>query len=152
MSRRRAAALLALLFAASPASAQVSRRMAIHGTLDTRTAYAGSWGYAAGGREYALVGEQSGTMVVDITDPNAPVEAAFVPGPASPWREVKTWSHYAYIVSEGTGAGAGMQIVDLAALPATATLVETYKQNFLTAHTLWIDDYGFLIGRILVTH
>lgn len=137
-------ALAAWLLVPRPAFAATARRVVFHSQLDTRTAYAGSWGYAAGGREYALVGEQSGTMFVDITSPASPVEVGFVPGPVSSWREIKTRGTHAYIVSEGTGAGAGLQIVDLSALPASVTLVRTYTTTFVTAHTLWIDEEGYL--------
>jgi len=143
---------LAILFvflgiAASPAAAQASRRVALLGHLDPRTEYSACWAYASGGREYAFVGEESGTMFVDVTDPASAVEIAFLPGPASVWREIKTWSHYAYIVSEGAGAGAGLQIVDLSGLPASISLVTTWSQSFLTAHTLWIDENGWLYAN-----
>lgn len=137
-------ALAASLAASGSATAQNARRVELRAQLENRLAYAGCWGYAAGGREYALVGERSGTMFVDVTNPASPVEVGFIPGPTSPWREVKTYGTFAYIVSEGTGPGAGLQIVDLSALPASVTLVTTYTATFVTAHTLWIDDEGFL--------
>ena len=110
--------ILASVSASGSDSGQTSRRVVLHSQFDTRDAYSGSWAYAARGREYALVGEQSGTMFVDITDPASPVEVGFIPGPISSWRELKTYGTYAYIVSEGNGVGAGLQIVNLAALPA----------------------------------
>ena len=139
-----AAGILTCLFAFGDAAAQSSRRVVLHSQLDTRLAYAGSWGYAAGGREYALVGERTGTMFVDITNPASPVEVAYLTGPTSSWREIKTYGTFAYIVSEGTGAGAGMQVVNLAALPASVSLVRTYTATFVTAHTLFVDEEGFL--------
>ena len=144
---RRAAfviALVALLALSGSAVAQSARRVVLHAQLDNRLAYAGDWGYAAGGREYALVGERSGTMFVDVTNPTSPVEVGFIPGPTSSWREMKTYGTFAYIVSEGTGAGAGLQIVNLAGLPASVNLVQTYTATFVTAHTLWIDEAGYL--------
>lgn len=144
MHRWLAAAALIVGISAPPAPAQVSKRVTYLGRLDTRAEYAGSWGYAAGGREYALVGEESGTIFADVTDPTNPVEVAYLTGPPSVWREIKTWSHYAYVVSEGAGAGAGLQIVDLGGLPGSISCVATYTQTFLTAHTLWIDENGWL--------
>ncbi len=138
------AVLAVSLLAAAPAAAQASRRVVLHAQLENRLAYAGSWGYAAAGREYALVGERDGTMFVDITNPASPVEVGFIPGPNSSWREVKTRGTYAYIVSEGTGTGAGLQIVNLATLPASVSLARTYTTAFATAHTLWIDEEGYL--------
>src|SRR3990172_3317170 len=145
MLRHRAVGLVvASVLAAPPAAAQAARRVVFHSQLDSRVAYAGSWGYAAAGREYALVGERTGTMFVDTTNPASPVEVGYIPGPTSSWREVKTLGTYAYIVSEGTGPGAGLQIVNLSALPASVTLVRTYTTTFVTAHTLWIDEEGYL--------
>ena len=106
----------------------------------THDAFAGVWGYTApDGRELAIVGMSSGTAFVDVTQPAAPFEVGFVPGPRSHWREIQTWSHYAYIVTE---AGGGMQIVDLAD-PAAPRFVGSYMETFYKAHTLHARD-GFL--------
>ncbi|HEY6905847.1 MAG TPA: hypothetical protein VI230_00180, partial [Ignavibacteriaceae bacterium] len=49
------------------------------------------WGYTdQNGREYALLGVNTGTSVIDVTDPFNPVEVAFVPGSGSIWRDIKT--------------------------------------------------------------
>lgn len=113
-------------------------------------AYANIWGYAAGGREYAIMGVTGGTTIIDVTVPSAPVEVAFIPGPLAPpyeWREIKTHSHYAYVVSEGTGSGAGMQIIDLSNLPNSATLAATYTATFTRAHEIFIaDGYAYVVG------
>src|SRR6187431_1962442 len=53
------------------------------------------------GNEYALVGYYDGLSIVDVTDPDNPVEVFTVPGPQSDWREVKTWGNYAYVTTEG---------------------------------------------------
>lgn len=113
-------------------------------------AYANIWGYAANGREYALIGVTGGTSIIDVTNPIAPVEVEFIPGPLAPpyeWREIKTHSHYAYVVSEGGGSGAGMQIIDLSNLPVSATLVNTYNSTFTTAHEIYIaDGFAYVVG------
>ncbi|MDX1913736.1 MAG: hypothetical protein SFV22_19730, partial [Saprospiraceae bacterium] len=67
------------------------------------------------GQEYALVGASKGMVIVDVTDPDNPVQIVQIPGPDDFWKEIKTYSHYAYIVTEG---GEGVQIVDLSALPS----------------------------------
>ncbi len=83
--------------------------------------YAAVWGYKApDGREYAILGSYDGTSFVDITDPSNIHEVDFVPttnqsSSSNQWREMKTYSHYAYIVSEV--ANSGVQIVDLQYLP-----------------------------------
>ncbi len=90
--------------------------------------YSACWGYVApDGREYALLGCQTGTSIIDITDAPTLREVAFIPGPQSNWREMKTYKQYAYVVTEnGTGSGAGIQIIDLTNLPTSATLAKTY--------------------------
>lgn len=113
-------------------------------------AYANIWGYAANGREYALIGVTGGTTIIDVTNPSTPVEVAFIPGPLAPpyeWREIKTHSHYAYVVSEGTGSGAGMQIIDLSNLPTSASLAATFTATFTRAHEIFIaDGYAYVVG------
>ncbi|HLB00986.1 MAG TPA: hypothetical protein VJO14_06340, partial [Bacteroidota bacterium] len=58
---------------------------------------AGCWGWTdtTTGREYALLGNQCGTAVVEITQTASIVERAFVPGPCSSWRELQVYEHYA---------------------------------------------------------
>ncbi|MCW9065135.1 MAG: choice-of-anchor B family protein, partial [Ignavibacteriaceae bacterium] len=113
-------------------------------------AYTDIWGYADNGHEYALMGITGGTSIIDVTNPNNPVEVDIIPGPlASPyqWRDIKTSSHYAYIVNEGSGMGSGMQIVDLSYLPDSASLVYTYNATFTSAHDLFISDgYAYVVG------
>ncbi|MEX1276452.1 MAG: choice-of-anchor B family protein [Bacteroidota bacterium] len=90
--------------------------------------YSACWGYVApDGREYAILGCQTGTSIIDITDAPTLREVSFIPGPTSNWREMKTYKQYAYVVTEnGTGASAGIQIIDLTNLPTSATLAKTY--------------------------
>ena len=114
------------------------------------TAYAAIWGYAANGREYALMGAEGGLSIIDVTDPSTPVEVEFIPGPFAPpyeWREIKTHLNYAYVVSEGGGSGSGMQIIDLSSLPNSASLVVTYSTTFTTAHNIYIaDGFAYVVG------
>ena len=89
--------------------------------LDNYSAYSGLWGYTApNGREYAILGTQTGTSFVDLTDSANIREVDFVAGVNSGWREMKTYSHYAYVVSEGTGSK--LQIIDLQYLPDSVSL------------------------------
>jgi choice-of-anchor B domain-containing protein len=113
--------------------------------------YADVWGYAApDGREYALMGVTGGTVIIDISDPSNPVEVEFIIGPNAPpyeWRDIKTHLNYAYIVTEGSGLGSGMQIVDLSSLPNSASLVKTFKSTFTTSHNIYIDNgYAYVVG------
>ncbi len=98
--------------------------------------YNDCWGYTApDGREYALLGVQTGTSILDITDTDNIVEVAFIPSATSLWKDIKTYQHYAYVVTEASG---GMQIIDLSDLPNSATLAATYT-GFSTSHNIFID-------------
>jgi choice-of-anchor B domain-containing protein len=97
--------------------------------------YSACWGYVApDGREYALLGAYTGTAIVDITDSANISEVAFIPGIGSGWREMKTYSHYAYVVTDVNGNG--MQIIDLQYLPDSARLITTYTFGFTKVHTI----------------
>jgi len=101
-------------------------------------------------REYAVVGTRNGTMVYDVTDPEAPDEVGFVPGNNSPWREVKVYQlpnpaggrhlAYAYITTEAPGSG--LQIIDLTDLPASVSLANTLM-DFGRSHTLYISNVDY---------
>lgn len=69
------------------------------------------WGYVSpSGREYILLGLQSGFSVLEVTNPVSPVQIGFIPGNGSAWRDIKVIGQYAYGVSEG---GLGIQVIDL---------------------------------------
>ncbi|MFN4081559.1 MAG: choice-of-anchor B family protein [Saprospiraceae bacterium] len=102
------------------------------------------WGYAANGYEYALVGGASGLIIVNVTNPDAPVVLKQIPGPTSPWREIRTYQNYAYVVTEG--GAVGVQIVNLSNLPDTNLVWKNVSIGGLTrAHALDVDEArGFL--------
>jgi choice-of-anchor B domain-containing protein len=98
-------------------------------TLRSKIAYpsqtlANIYGYTQNGREYALLGGAKGLIIVDITNPDNPVEITQVPGPTNLWKEIKTYGHYAYVVTEG---GQGIQVVDLSPLPDPNLLYHQYR-------------------------
>src|SRR5687768_15897079 len=68
--------------------------------VDSR--YSGIWGYAANGREYAILGAENGTHIIDITNPYRPVRVARIYGRRNgcTWREYKVYQHYMYMVSD----------------------------------------------------
>lgn len=97
------------------------------------------------GNEYALVGTEDGLSIVDVTTPSNVVEIFAVPGAQSGWREVKTWLNYAYVTNE---SGDGLQIIDLANLPASYLVTQYHGDGAIfnqleTIHALHIDDNGF---------
>lgn len=103
--------------------------------------YSGSWYYTKDGVEYGLVGAKTGTAIYEITADGYLNELAFIPGPPSNWREITVVSDHAYVVTEGTGAGQGMQVISLGALPNSASLVTTYDATFQTGHIIQKDIF-----------
>ncbi len=114
------------------------------------------WGYAANGKEYALVGLVDGVSIVDVTNPTNPVELQLIPDVLSDWRDIKTWNDRAYITNE---TGGGLMVIDLSSLPGTCsyTFWNGAAQGYLyngslfvhnTAHNIYIDEfgYGYLFG------
>lgn len=98
-------------------------------------------------REYAVMGVDNGTAVVEVTDPARPRVVGSVSGPVSVWREVKVYQPwnaalgrhdaYAYVVSEALTAG--LQILDLSNLPGSVALLDTFR-GFDTAHTVFVAN------------
>lgn len=105
------------------------------------------------GNEYALVGYYEGLSIVDVTDPDNPVEVFTVPGAQSNWREVKTWGNYAYVTTEG--GNQGLQIVDLSNLPTSINSkywngTGAIAGQIETIHALHIDaGFAYLFGSNL---
>jgi len=123
--------------------AQGSPNVTLLAHLDDYGTYNDCWGYTApDGREYALLGVSNGTSIVDITDAPANVhEVTFIPSQNSTWKDIKTYRHYAYTVNE---SGGGLQIIDLADLPNSATLIGAYS-GFTTSHNIYIDTTEALL-------
>jgi choice-of-anchor B domain-containing protein len=145
------AAFLVAAQALAQAGAGESKNVTLLGRSDQYQAYSNIWGYTSTqGKEYALLGTNIGLSIVDISDPRQPAEAAFVPGPGpTSWREIKTWSHYAYVVSEAItpAENTGIQIVDLAQLPQVSYF-SVYWPNVSSstarAHSISVDEAGYL--------
>lgn len=144
--------LLALLIACG-ANAQLN--LSFVGQLDypnSRGDCSDIWGYVDGmGNEYAIVGNQNGTSIVDVsTDPANPTEVFFSPGATTIWRDMKVYGTTAYITNEG---GNGLKIIDLSNLPGAITASDVYQFTgstypFTTAHNVFIDVPA---GRCYVT-
>lgn len=122
----------------APANAAPNHNVIFHSNLDQYAGYANVWGYTApSGDEYALLGATTGLSVINVTDPDAPFETGFIPGPNSTWRELKTYQQYCYVGTEG---GGGIQIVSLAN-PESPVLVNTYTgAGVSSSHTVYVDE------------
>ena len=146
-------------------------------TLDAGPAANDIWGWtdALTGREYVLIGLFSGTVFVDITNPEAPVRIGWLPShdeistcaraatarttrdgdgcgeEGSAWRDLKVYADHAYIVSEAVGHG--LQVFDLRQLrdaPARTRFGETaWLGSFGDAHNIAINEdtgYAYVVG------
>lgn len=106
------------------------------------------WGWTKNGREFAIIGLQTGTSFVEITDSQNPIVLGKLPTKTSnsPWRDIKTFNDYAFIVSE---AGShGMQIFDLNKLliasPNTVFTEDAHYGQFSNCHNVFLnEDTGF---------
>ena len=100
-------------------------------------------GYASGGKEYALLGTNSGMSIYDVTAPDAPRLVIEIPAVASQWREIKVYDKYAYVTTEGSGQG--LQIVKLDSLAQGVARFKNYTGGDSTLsvitkiHSLHID-------------
>ena len=73
--------------------------------------------------EYAIIGLQNGTAVVDVTDPQNPSEISMIPGKSATWRDIKVyqffdnqanrWKAYAYVTVDKPDEPQALQIIDL---------------------------------------
>jgi choice-of-anchor B domain-containing protein len=107
------------------------------------------WGYTApSGREYALIGLNNGTGVVEVTDPGDAQIVAHLPGIASIWRDIKTYSHYVYAVSEG---GGGIQVFDVSQIDSGVIVDKgsvTTGGGTLASHNVAINEQSARLYRV----
>jgi choice-of-anchor B domain-containing protein len=101
--------------------------------------YAGGWGMAYNGREYAVMGSSAYIHFFDVTDPAQSVEIGrFAGGDTSVWREFKNYQQYFYAVSDNTEEG--MYVFDMSQAPDTVLLVKHDTVTIKRSHTLFIDE------------
>ncbi len=105
--------------------------------------YSGSWSYIDDdSNEYAILGARSGTAIFSISSQGAVEEVAFIPGPASNWREITVLGKSAFITTEGEDStDTGMQVIELMNLPDTAYLISNYNEHFTRGHIIQRDIY-----------
>lgn len=103
----------------------------------TTTQGSDCWGWTApDGTEYAFMGTREGIVVVQ-TDPSIRVIDT-IPGPMGGnalWRDMKTYRHYLYSVSEQSGPRSGLGIADLQYLPDSVHYVGAVPTNGISAYT-----------------
>ena len=103
-------------------------------SLDEMNADSGndSWGWtdSSTGKEYALMGLDNGTGIIDISIPTSPLYLGKIPTATEPssWRDLKVFNDHVFIVSEAEGHG--MQVFDLKQLRGL-----NIKKNFTADYT-----------------
>lgn len=115
------------------------------------------WGWTdkSTGKEYAIMGLDSKTSFVDVTDPTSPIHLADLKTQTmkSIWRDMKIYKHYAYIVSEAWNHG--MQIIDLHKLrnldgrKVVKLEADVHYKKFGNAHNIAINEatgYAYAVG------
>ena len=108
-------------------------------------------------REYALVGRNDGTSIVDVTNANMPVYIGDLPmtagSRANVWRDIKVYQDHAYVVADGAGEH-GVQVLDLRQIRELTSLPVTFAETTLyegihSAHNIVINEdtgFGFVVG------
>jgi choice-of-anchor B domain-containing protein len=147
--------ILLAFFAASAFQGytQTSENMALLSTWrdpDQTVYYNDIWGYAANGHEYAIIGSNTSTNFVEVTNPAAPrlIKSALGKETNSIWRDMKTYSHYAYAVGDG-GNNHSLQIWDLQYLPDSVHKVYDSNAISQSAHTIFIDNHKlYLVSNL----
>jgi len=78
--------------------------------------YSGIWGYETGSREYALQCNSKGLHILDVTTNNIVlIQTILMPG-GTIYRDVGTYSHYAYVAAQDNG---NAWIINLSALSSS---------------------------------
>jgi choice-of-anchor B domain-containing protein len=105
------------------------------------------------GEEWALMGLNTGTSFVNVTDPENPVVIGRLPTHTfnSSWRDIKVFNNHAFVVSEAPGHG--MQVFDLTHLrtapPGSIFPEDAFYGGFGNAHNIFINEetgFAYPIG------
>ncbi|MDH4107245.1 MAG: choice-of-anchor B family protein [Gammaproteobacteria bacterium] len=123
------------------------------------SAAADVWGFVDlnSNREYAIIGLDAGTAVVDVSDPENPEQIGFVLGRMAIWRDIKVaqffdrqadrWRAYAYVTTDGApnGSSDGLVVIDLTGLPNSIDTTG-YTSDFTAAHNVFATNTDFGTG------
>jgi choice-of-anchor B domain-containing protein len=116
------------------------------------------WGFVDlnTGREYVLMGYNTGTAVIDVSDPENPAEVGFVDGQRATWRDIKVyqyfdadagrWLAYAYVTTDGSSDG--LFVIDLANLPHGIRKT-AYTSEYVAAHNVYATQTDYRTGIAL---
>lgn len=139
--------LLLLFFSAGWFLSTAQLNMSLLSQVEYNVSLNDVWGWVdpQSGTEYALVGLVNGVSIVSLEDPANAEEVAFVPGPNSTWRDIKTWGSFAYVTNETSN---GLLVIDMSGLPDNVSYIEWAPTlpnlgPLSSCHNLYIDEYGY---------
>jgi len=104
-------------------------------------------------REYAIIGFNSGTAIIDVSDSENPIEIGFIDGQNASWRDIKVyqvfeptsrrWNAYAYVTTDGSSDG--LFVIDMTGLPHSVRKA-SYTSDFFSAHNVYLAGTDFSTG------
>lgn len=107
-------------------------------------------------REYAFIGVNVATAVVDVTQADNPVIVGRIPGQDTVWRDIKVyqfydrtarrWNAYAYVTADS--ANEGVVIIDLNELPNRISVADRITLES-SAHNVYISNVDYATGLTL---
>jgi choice-of-anchor B domain-containing protein len=113
--------------------------------------YNSSWGWTnpADGKKYGIIGANTGTYFLEVTNPTTPIVRDYVAGRRTNtiWREYKNYGKYLYAVSDD-GPPNSLQIIDMSYLPDSVHVVYDDNSLFERAHTIYIDGNKLYAGSV----
>lgn len=134
--------LALLLLASGNAAAQQSRNVTLLSHMDLYEQYSSCWSYVHhDGREYGIVFATTGASIVRLTNPQNPVEVAFIGLRTSDWHEARQYRNWLYVTTEvfnGARSGNGLDIISMAD-PDRPKVVGAFHPGINFAHTVEID-------------
>ncbi|MCB9265276.1 MAG: choice-of-anchor B family protein, partial [Lewinellaceae bacterium] len=139
--------LLLLFIAALWQSGNAQLNMTLLSQVNYSQSLNDVWGWydENSGIEYGIVGLRNGVSIVSLENPEDAQEVAFVPGPSSTWRDIKTWGHFAYVTNETSN---GLLVIDMSGLPDNVSYIEWTPNlpnlgTLSSCHNLYIDEFGY---------
>lgn len=112
------------------------------------------------GNEFAIIGLNNGVSVVNISDPNNPIEVGTILGSDSTWRDIKVYQYFdhllnlwrAYAYATVDKSNQYVTVIDLNNLPNSITLAEN-NFSVANAHNVYISnvDHTLNIAQANVT-
>ncbi|MCJ8319866.1 MAG: choice-of-anchor B family protein [Colwellia sp.] len=116
------------------------------------------WGHVDlnDGSEYALIGLRNGVAVVNVTEPDNPVEVGTIAGGSSSWRDIKVYQYFdtsenkykAYAYATIDNAADDVTIINLNNLPHSVSL-EAKNTSVAEAHNVYISNVDHTLNMAL---